>query len=211
MTPAHTVRTTLAALILATLALGVFGAFYRGPLGVRAAASPVADHSPGQTLKSLLTSPLKAATLLSRPARLNEGAPPRMVSPCRDNRSDQLVKVSIKRQHLWACHRSHLVMSTPVTTGRSQPGDATPRGTFAVEARVADTTLHPADGNKVHVTYWIPFSHNVYGFHDAPWQSMPYGSRDYRTLGSIGCVHVPLNALRDLYDWVEAGTTVRIR
>ncbi|HVT65938.1 MAG TPA: L,D-transpeptidase [Mycobacteriales bacterium] len=210
MTPAHTARTTLAAVIAATLALGVFAALYRGPLGVHAASSAVADHSDGQSLKALLTGPLSAASLQSRPAQVSEGAPTRLLSPCRSNRSAQSVKVSIKQQHLWACHRAHLVMSTPVTTGRSQPGDATPRGTFAVEARVANTTLRPANGNKVHVTYWIPFSHNIYGFHDAPWQSMPYGSSRYRTEGSIGCVHVPLNALRDLFNWVKPGTAVEI-
>lgn len=99
----------------------------------------------------------------------------------------------------------------PVTTGRSQPGDSTPRGSFVVEARVANTELRPASGSVVRVRYWIPFKDNIYGFHDAPWQAMPFGSRRYRTEGSIGCVHVPLTALRELFDWVRTGARVRIR
>jgi hypothetical protein len=210
VTPAHAIRTTLAAAIAATLTLGGFAAIYCSPLGTGAAPAPVADPGGGRTLQSLLTDGLTATSLQSRPSRVSEAAPARLLSPCRHHRHGQLVTVSIKRQHAWAYSGSHTVLSTPVTTGRSRPGDATPRGRFVVEARVSDTTLRPANGHAVHVHYWIPFRENIWGFHDASWQSMPFGSSRYRSEGSLGCVHVPMSALRELFEWVHNGTTVRI-
>jgi lipoprotein-anchoring transpeptidase ErfK/SrfK len=212
VTPAHTIRTTLVATIVATLTLGVFAVVYRGPLGVRTAATPAGDHSHSRSLQSVLTGRLATATLQSRSTKVSEGAPTRLFSPCRHNQHRQrLVTVDIKRQHAWACSGSRVLLSTPVTTGRSEPGDKTPRGSFVVEARVANTTLRPANGNAVHVDYWIPFRQNIWGFHDAPWQTLPFGSSRYRTEGSLGCVHVPSGAMRQLFSFVQPGTTVRIR
>ena len=36
-------------------------------------------------------------------------------------------------------------------------------------------------------------------------------AREYRTEGSHGCVHMPLAAMKFLYDWAAVGTTVDIR
>lgn len=197
----------LATAITATLAAGVATAIQHTPS--QAAPIPFGAEPHGSYVQ-LLTAPLRryatAPTLQSAShADLVHS------SPCAENEHSQLVLVSISHQHLWTCAGHHLVMSTPVTTGKTLPGDATPRGTFAVVARVANTTLHPASGLVIPVAYWIPFDGNIYGFHNAPWQTMPYGSGDYRTEGSIGCIHVPLAALRELFDWVHEGTTVRIR
>lgn len=173
------------------------------------APTPVVAGPQGSFVR-LLTAPLHREAPTPTLQSANHSEPVR-TSPCASNANGQLVLVSIRRQHLWTCAGHRLVMSTPVTTGKTLPGDATPRGSFAVEARVANTTLHPASGLVIPVAYWIPFDGNVYGFHNAPWQTMPYGSSDYRTEGSIGCVHVPLLALRELFNWVHEGATVRIR
>jgi lipoprotein-anchoring transpeptidase ErfK/SrfK len=122
-----------------------------------------------------------------------------------------LIVVSIKRQHEWACAHHRTVLSTPVTTGAtSRPGEATPRGTFAVQGLDPDTVLNTSAGGDYHVTYWIPFHLGVWGFHDASWQTMPFGSKHYVTRGSRGCVHMPLPAIRWLFHWVHYGTRVRI-
>jgi lipoprotein-anchoring transpeptidase ErfK/SrfK len=132
-------------------------------------------------------------------------------SPCVHNRQPQLIVVSIKRQHEWVCARHRTVLSTPVTTGASsRPGDATPRGTFAVQGLDRDTVLTTSAAGRYHVKYWIPFHLGVWGFHDASWQTMPFGSTHYVTRGSHGCVHMPLAAIRWLFRWVHFGTPVRI-
>jgi lipoprotein-anchoring transpeptidase ErfK/SrfK len=132
-------------------------------------------------------------------------------SPCAHNRLAQLVVVSIERQHAWACAGTRTALSTPVTTGASRDGDATPRGTFAVQGLDPDTTLTTSGGASYHVRYWIPFRLGIWGFHDASWQTMPFGNSHYRTLGSHGCVHLPLAAMRTLFHWVHYGTVVRVR
>jgi len=48
------------------------------------------------------------------------------------------------------------------------------------------------------VKYWIPYD-GVYGFHDSSWQTFPYGSQQYRTDGSHGCVHFPLTVMSWIY------------
>lgn len=210
VTPAPSIRTALAAVIAATLAFGVFAVVYQGPLVIRSAAAP-SVHGNGGTLQSLLSGPLSDAALPSKPARISAGAPNTLLSPCRHNRLQQLVTVSIEQQHAWACAGKRTVLSTPVTTGaRARHGSATPRGSFAVQALTPNTTLRPSRGGSFHVRYWIPFRFGEWGFHDAPWQKIPFGSSKFAKHGSHGCVHVPLKAMRQLFHFVNPGTTVRI-
>jgi lipoprotein-anchoring transpeptidase ErfK/SrfK len=132
-------------------------------------------------------------------------------SPCLHNDRAQWIVVSIKHQHEWACAHHHTVLSTPVTTGARRPGDATPRGTFAVQGLNRNSTLTGVGDRSYHVKFWIPFHLGTWGFHDASWQKIPFGSKRYVTRGSHGCVHMPLAAIRRLFHWVHYGTRVRIR
>jgi lipoprotein-anchoring transpeptidase ErfK/SrfK len=98
-----------------------------------------------------------------------------------------------------------------VTTGATaRRGDATPKGTFAVQGLDRNTTLDTSADGSYPVKYWIPFHLGVWGFHDASWQRIPFGSGQYVRHGSHGCVHVPLAATRWLFHWVHYGTRVRI-
>lgn len=132
-------------------------------------------------------------------------------SPCDHHSVGQLVVVSIEQQHLWACDGDRTVLTTPVTTGATRHGDATPRGTFAVQGLNRNTTLTTSGDATYHVRYWIPFHVGVWGFHDASWQTIPFGSSRYVTGGSHGCVHMPLAAIRQLFGWVRYGTKVTVR
>jgi lipoprotein-anchoring transpeptidase ErfK/SrfK len=118
--------------------------------------------------------------------------------------------VSVAKQHLWMCSRSRAAYSTPVTTGIVGEYTSTPTGTYIVQAKVTDTTLTLNTGASYRVNYWIPFDGPLFGFHDSSWQDFPYGSARYRTEGSHGCVHMPLTAIRFLYQWAAVGAAVRI-
>ena len=138
-------------------------------------------------------------------------APSRHRNHCLHNAATQLVIVSIEMQHEWACAGHRTVQSSPVTTGASsRPGDATPRGTFAVQGLDRDTVLDTTAAGSYHVRYWIPFHLGVWGVHDASWQRIPFGSPRYVSRGSHGCVHMPLSAMSWLFHWVHYGTRVRI-
>ena len=127
-------------------------------------------------------------------------------TPCSTNTSARRVIVSIKSQHAWMCAKSSVVFSTAVTTGAVDKGDATPTGTFRIQGNQKGATLTGAN-YAVHVQYWIQFNGDI-GFHDAPWQTMTFGTAAYRTQGSLGCVHMPLKSITWLHKWVQIGKTV---
>jgi hypothetical protein len=146
------------------------------------------------------------APLSPEPARTSARPP---VNHCAGNAAAQLVLVSISAQHAWLCERSAAVYETAVTTGMARPGDGTPTGHFRIQARNRNSVLN-LNGRSYPVRYWIPFDAPMYGFHDASWQTIAYGSPQYRTGGSHGCVHLPLKALAFLYGWVRVGAAVTI-
>jgi lipoprotein-anchoring transpeptidase ErfK/SrfK len=130
---------------------------------------------------------------------------------CAHNALQRVVLVDLATQHMWLCARHEVALSTAMTSGASaEPYNATPRGTFHIQGLNRDSVLYPTDGRAYPVQYWIPFDAPLYGFHDSSWQTFPYGSPQYRTAGSHGCVHMPLAAIRFLYRWADIGTTVVI-
>jgi hypothetical protein len=132
------------------------------------------------------------------------------VNYCANNKADQLVLVSIASQHAWLCEHSRTVYSTAVTTGMNTANMHTPTGNYQIQGRNRDTVLTLSNGDKYGVKYWIPFDAPLYGFHDSSWQHFPYGSGKYKSSGSHGCVHMPLAAMKYLYNWVEVGASVNI-
>ncbi|HET7741287.1 MAG TPA: L,D-transpeptidase, partial [Mycobacterium sp.] len=131
---------------------------------------------------------------------------------CAGNTLSQLVLVSVSQQHVWMCAGTRTVYESAVTTGAVDlPYDETPTGTFVIQAKETDRTLTLLSGAQYQVKYWIPFDAPLFGFHDAQWQDIPFGSQKYRTKGSHGCVHMPLKAMAFLYHWGQIGATVTIR
>lgn len=132
----------------------------------------------------------------------------------------KLIVVSIGQQHLWACYGTQLVDDTPVTTGAyalTNSNDATPTGVFHVYYHATNTYLTGNDINGSwhdYVYYWMAFydtrSGMTIGFHDASWQTFPFGGSQYATQGSHGCIHVPLGFMSWLYGWARNGTTVSV-
>jgi lipoprotein-anchoring transpeptidase ErfK/SrfK len=169
--------------------------------GARAVAnSPVADST-------LHTVPGTSPSATAKPA------PPKAPKPnrCARNHARQLVLVSITEQHAWLCARSRTVYSTAVTTGMSGADTRTPTGKYRIEGRNKNSVLTLSNGDQYNVKYWIPFDAPLFGFHDSSWQHFAYGSAKYKTDGSHGCVHMPLAAMKFLYNWVRIGANVDIR
>jgi L,D-transpeptidase catalytic domain len=146
------------------------------------------------------------------PARTPSPRPaPKAVNHCAHNTAARLVLVSVTWQHAWMCQGVHVVYSAAVTTGAVDLSyQDTPTGTFQIQGKYTDRTLTLASGAQYQVKYWIPFQGPLFGFHDAPWQNFPFGSRQYRTEGSHGCVHLSLKTIEFLYGWADIGTPVTI-
>lgn len=147
---------------------------------------------------------------VSNPPTRSQSIPPTHphadATACRTNTAATFVLVSLHAQHVWMCQGHRQVYTTPATTGEFDNGDATPTGEWVVQARQTNRYLTGQDYRQ-YVHYWIPFDGD-FGFHDASWQTMPFGAAGYRTHGSHGCVHLPMTAVSWLYGWSRPGSTV---
>lgn len=137
-------------------------------------------------------------------------------NPCNSNNNGKLLLVSISQQHIWACDNQTLVKQSAVTTGKTEVvngvDDATPTGSWHITSKATDLHLRGSDANGSWddpVKYWIPFDGDI-GFHDSSWQTFSYGSSQYKTDGSHGCVHLPLDMMAWVYDWSSVGTAVTV-
>ena len=167
-----------------------------------------AGHRPAPSASPAARAAAVPATRAVTPAPKPKPRP----NACSGNAEPQLVLVSVAKQHLWMCAVNHLVYSAAVTTGAVDlPYDATPTGTYQIQGKETNRALTLLSGDQYQVNYWIPFDAPLFGFHDASWQSFPFGSAKYRTEGSHGCIHMPLAAMRFLYNWADVGATVTIR
>ena len=126
---------------------------------------------------------------------------------------DPYVFVSISEQMLYYCSGGNLVLSTPVVTGMKGNHD-TPTGSFYLRTKATDIILRgfEDDGEpyESHVDYWMPFLGGEYGLHDASWRWY-FGDDIYKWNGSHGCVNMPHEAARKLFNMITVGTLVEIR
>lgn len=179
---------------------------HHAPSNERTAAVPNHQNRPAQL-------PQPAARLPQQRPHIRQTVvtrPPRPVNHCRFNHHAQAALVNLAQQHMWMCMHRHTVYDTAITSGKTSPNTRTPTGKYWVQGRNRNTTLTLTSGKTFHVRYWIPFNAPMFGFHDSPWQRIPYGSPKYRTSGSHGCIHMPLRAIKWFYDWVAHPTAVHI-
>ena len=105
-----------------------------------------------------------------------------------------------------------VVWDAPCVTGDVAKGYATPAGIYSLTYKETDRILRgkkKADGSyeyESHVDYWMPFNGGI-GFHDADWRSK-FGGTIYLYGGSHGCINLPPDRAKLLYDYVYKGMPV---
>lgn len=124
------------------------------------------------------------------------------------------IEVDIAAQHMWYIVDGSVAMESDVVTGLPADGRDTPTGVYSILYTERDSTLKgdidPATGKPSYetpVAFWMPFTWQGHGFHDATWQSSFGGSR-YQTNGSHGCVNMPYGKAEQLFGMISAGTPV---
>lgn len=168
---------------------------------------PVGDHNPVAPARTEAAAGSEAGfRAAATPARNVIPLKTDNASSCASNSYRQLILVSIHLQHLWVCHGAKQINETPVTTGSVVHHDRTPLGSWRVQGKQRDRYL-VGPGYRDYVHFWVPFNGD-FGLHDAPWQTMPFGSSGWRTNGSHGCVHVPSATMAWIYRWAHVGGTV---
>jgi lipoprotein-anchoring transpeptidase ErfK/SrfK len=184
------------------------------------ATNKQADSSTQLNTAAKQSSASSGATKQSPAAAAPIGTETDKTNHCAGNIEDKLVKISVGQRKLWACEHEKTVHTSPVITGlETAASNLTPRGTYKVYAKAANTTLKGQDERGVWnrpVYYWMPFLDNdygTYGFHDATWRpDSDFGNIDPNTSqdASRGCVELPLASQKWLYEWGPVGLTVVI-
>lgn len=138
------------------------------------------------------------------------------------------VDVDLTEQHArYYDENGNLAWESGCITGKPYGGDDTPTGVWKVNSvskKGVSTTLRGpkkklADGEQLAegesayewespVDVWIPFIRNSYGLHDATWQrAANFSNPDaYKTVGSHGCVNLPLDKAQELRDLLDGKT-----
>ena len=109
------------------------------------------------------------------------------------------VKMSTTAQRLYVVQGDEVLLATPICVGTAST--PTPHGTFPIRAKKAERRRASSPGAGYPMTYWMEFYSPAYGMH---WGFVkPYPS-------THGCVRLPLNSARKIFDMVKVGTPVDV-
>ncbi|MDR0963597.1 MAG: L,D-transpeptidase/peptidoglycan binding protein [Clostridium sp.] len=112
------------------------------------------------------------------------------------------IEIDLSNQHLYQFEKGNLVFETDFVSGNMSNGQATPEGVYGLTYKTRDAILR-GENYETPVQYWMPFNGNI-GMHDATWRS-EFGQSIYRTAGSHGCINLPLEAARKIYESISTG------
>ncbi len=120
------------------------------------------------------------------------------------------VELDLTRQTVWMYVNGECIVETPCVTGSVSEGYSTPVGIYYLTYKTTDTYLEGYNGDgskyKSHVNFWMPFNGHI-GLHDASWRSS-FGGNIYKTNGSHGCVNLPYNAAKTIYENINTSIPI---
>ena len=126
------------------------------------------------------------------------------------------IEINIPEQILKCYIGSDLVLESPCITGTKGVSD-TPTGTFHIFEKIRDKLILPEkNGDKALAEYFMAYDTTGKGFaiHDAEWARYSddeFNPKIYLTDGSDGCIRLPLEAIRKLFDISFLGMPVIIK
>ena len=112
------------------------------------------------------------------------------------------MEVDLTSQKLYLYKNSELIMSSNIVSGSVSQTHMTPTGVYQVYSMEKNTVLRGADYASP-VSFWMPFNGGV-GFHDATWRSS-FGGTIYQYNGSHGCINMPYEKAKTLYNNISTG------
>lgn len=122
------------------------------------------------------------------------------------------VEVCLETQQMYMYVNNKLYVSTPVITGYAYNDRRTSPGYHTVISKKSPANLHGSYGGSswnVTVSYWLGFTSDGQGIHDASWQPN-FGGEYYKnsSRGSHGCVNTPTSAVAKIYSKAYVGMPV---
>lgn len=118
---------------------------------------------------------------------------------------DTYVEIDLGRQHLYLYMDGRLMLESDFVSGNASKGWGTPAGVFGLTYKTRNAVLRGAN-YETPVSYWMPFNGNI-GMHDATWRSS-FGGDIYRTNGSHGCINLPYEKAKKIYEYMYTGFPV---
>lgn len=114
------------------------------------------------------------------------------------------IEVNLSTQHAYLFENNEVVKSWAVSTGL--PGTLTPAGNFKVFAHTAmqDMGCYPGAPYCTEDVPWITWFTTNIGFHGTYWHNN-FGNRM-----SHGCVNLPIDLAKYVYDWSPVGLEVAV-
>lgn len=125
-----------------------------------------------------------------------------------DDIGNTYIEVDITNQHVWYYKNGSLVMDSDCVTGtQTNPDRATPTGVFQLWSKESPRVLK-GPGYETTVQYWMNVSWCGVGLHDL--NRSAYGGDIYMYNGSHGCINLPVDFAKQLFDVVSVGIPVLI-
>ena len=118
---------------------------------------------------------------------------------------DTYVEIDLGKQHLYLYVNGELKLESDFVSGNASRGWSTPAGVFGLTYKTTNAVLR-GENYATPVTYWMPFNGNI-GMHDATWRSS-FGGEIYLTNGSHGCINLPYENAKVIYEYVYTGFPV---
>ena len=118
---------------------------------------------------------------------------------------DSYVEIHLTAQRVWLYKNGVQLLQTDCVSGTAGTDRETPGGVYYIFYKQAPAVL-TGPGYNSPVEYWMPFNGNI-GLHDASWRGS-FGGDIYLTNGSHGCVNLPLEAAKKIYETVTIGYPV---
>lgn len=114
-------------------------------------------------------------------------------------------EVDLSRQHLWLYRGGQLAFETDVVSGLMDEAHYTPPGVYLLLKKETNATLlgmklpNGEYSYEAPVNYWMPFTDQGHGLHDANWK-WAFGGEEYIWNGSHGCINLPVDAAGVVFD-----------
>lgn len=118
---------------------------------------------------------------------------------------DTYIEVDYTNQHMWFYKEGELVLESDLVSGCLSRGNGSPDGVFKIREKLRNRVLVGEDYESP-VDYFLTFAYNV-GFHDASWRNK-FGGTIYIKSGSHGCLNMPYDTVKEMYEVVPKNTPV---
>ena len=124
------------------------------------------------------------------------------------NIGNTFIEVDLNKQLVYGVKNGVKIFELPAVTGKNNKENETRRGVFKIWSREKNRYLTGED-YKSYVNFWMPFTFDGQGFHDASWQSS-FGGNAFLSRGSRGCVNLSYDSAKTIYDTFSTNTPVII-